>query len=686
MKKRGHKPDAHTFTILLRGYRDNVKKPNAVRQAVDVYNSIYAPNSAVTPTTIHTNAVLSVCARANDIDALWSIAGRLPERGPGAPDHATFTTILQALSADARNRAVKLSSLNGPGYDPQSIFDQVIDDARKLWVDITARWRRGEIQLDEALVCAMGRLLMLSRDAKAHEDILNLVQQTMNIAKDPGVAGRAQTDAGEDTEDLAITDDKVDFASTSLVPTGSLLSQVNKSTSSVYTAPGRNTLSMLIETTTALRHLRLGKHYWDLLTAADGPYKIVPDAQNVTAYLRLLRVSRASQAGLDLLRTPRPKDVQNELMVRGTFVIAMSTCLRDKNNPNVFETASRIMDLMQGSEEGLDVQESEAGTGRKLRFSPKVLVMYLELAMATTKGIGGAYLVKTKDGDLDFERDPHKNNTFRALSRLRPDVVNVRHLIKSHLVELEQQAAARERTISVKKLLAKRQVTPYSVNENMGDLVQVLQTMVSAYDKILMVNEKLEDDGMGPLDKDLLTDCWAQKRKLSAFVTKLRGASVVPSEIRERRPRDMKSYSSPRRDPRGGENAEAGLTEDLADDEDPDMTSYSERTQVMEDIASEQARRSKAREEKRLSRIQKMELRKEEEIRAQFPARVLRAKKQDEKREKDRERRLRAAQRRDTRAARSAKSKDYSGWGDRFGATTRADGHDENANIVEVRP
>src|ERR1700712_1517504 len=32
MKKRGHKPDSHTYTIMLRGYRHNVKKPNAVQQ------------------------------------------------------------------------------------------------------------------------------------------------------------------------------------------------------------------------------------------------------------------------------------------------------------------------------------------------------------------------------------------------------------------------------------------------------------------------------------------------------------------------------------------------------------------------------------------------------------------------------------------------------------------------------
>jgi len=70
-----------------------------------VYNSMFAPNSAVTPNIIHTNAIINVCARGKDMDALWSVAGRLPERGPGAPDKWTFTTILNALASNAQLRA-----------------------------------------------------------------------------------------------------------------------------------------------------------------------------------------------------------------------------------------------------------------------------------------------------------------------------------------------------------------------------------------------------------------------------------------------------------------------------------------------------------------------------------------------------------------------------------------------------
>lgn len=74
---------------------------------------MFAPNSAVTPNIIHTNAIINVCSRGKDMDALWSVAGRLPERGPGAPDKWTFTTILNALASNAQSRASQYQHVQG---------------------------------------------------------------------------------------------------------------------------------------------------------------------------------------------------------------------------------------------------------------------------------------------------------------------------------------------------------------------------------------------------------------------------------------------------------------------------------------------------------------------------------------------------------------------------------------------
>ncbi|KAL2410640.1 hypothetical protein ABEF91_000068 [Exophiala dermatitidis] len=677
MKKRGHKPDAHTYTIMLKGYRENIKKPNAVKQAVAVYDSIFAANSNVTPTTIHTNAVLSVCARANDIDSLWRIAGRLPDKGPGAPDHITFTTILQAINAEVRARAVEMGSRNGPNYDPQPLFEQAVSDARKLWVDITARWRKGDLQLDEALVCAMGRLLMLSTDTKAHEDILNLVQQTMNISKNPDASEAPDSDTvAEDSDTTAASGERSASpgSSQSLAKPVSYLPQRGSAPTSIYATPGRNTLSMLLETTTALRYLRQGKYYWDLLTSPEGPYKIVPDHQNIMTYLRLLRVSRASQATLDVLRQPRPKEIQDRLMVRGTFFIAMSTCLRDKNNPNVFEIANRILDLMQGNAEAADQTPSTEVEGQKLRMSPKVLTKYLELALATTNGLNGARLNKTKDGDLDFERDPRKNNTLRALRRLAPDMLNVKRLLKLHITELEQHAAVKSRTPTVQKLLAKRELTHLRVSETIEELVEFLRTLIRAHDKILMVNERLEDDGMGPLDKEILSECWSQKRKLSAFISKINNARGIPNEshrVPHERERTQGLSDRPT-------STEAVEEDDKFEDEPGaslDAAVPNQRTKTIKEIRKAQRKQEKTREESRLSRRQKRELEKEERIRKQFPPSMLKPKPTQSSNDHQQSRA------RNT----TSLSRGYSGWGGEFEALAREQGQGEKTEFVDLR-
>jgi len=696
MKKRGHKPDAHTYTIMLRGYRDNFRSPNAVKQAINVYNSIGAPNSAVEPTVIHTNAVLNVCARALHTDSMWAIAGKLPERGPGAPDQITYTTILNAINAEVRSRAVKLGS-DTPGheYDPQPIFEEAVNDARKLWVDITSRWRRGLLHPDEDLVCAMGRILLLSAETKSCEDVLNLVQQTMNIPN-----YKPQQEPGQDTDEsrtawIGAPEDSEDVSPASVDVTASLYRPmpVTHTDSSIYARPGNNTLSMLMEATTALRQIGAGKNYWQLLTSPTGPYKLAADPANIASYMRLLRVSRASQATLDLLLEPRPEEIQKKVMSRGTFTIAMSTCFRDKRNPNVFSIASRIFDLMRESADIETDDDSPSSLG--LKFSPVVLEKYLQLALATTKGLGGPQLTKTRNGDLDFERDPAKNNTFVALDKLEPEVANVKRLIKLHVTELEQLQATRARTRNVQTLLNKRKITPYSVRESMSQLVGFLRTLISAYDKILKTNERLEDDGMGPLDSELIKECWAKKRGLSAFLGKVEnvGDGVPTTEAESGRIARTVSVLALENE------VDNGSAVDDAEDGESDGgrgrgLDYvpGQRTKALRRIESERTRRQKQSEERGLSRIQKRELTKEERIRAQFPASVLRPK---ERRGAPRKKKFGDI---DTHTHTNTRTRDedyleeatgrtrkgYSGWGGGFQDLARQNGHGHRSGFVDL--
>jgi hypothetical protein len=505
MKKRGHKPDAHTYTIMLRGFTANIRKPQAVQNALGVYNSMFAPNSAVTPNIIHTNAIINVCARGKDMDALWSVAGRLPEKGPGAPDKWTFTTILNALASNAQTRASQAQTGRVSGdsgeYDEHArkVFDEAVDDGRKLWVGVVGRWRKGDLMVDQPLVCAMGRLLLLGSRRSGWEDVFALVEQTMNIPRlRPG--GEEQKTLPPPAESqfepvdisLAAGDGKGGGPGAGV--------GAAKVAASLYAQPGNNALSMLMQAAIMTKNVPAGKMYWDLLTDANGPYKLEPDPANLASYLRLLRISRSSKVVVDLLRSElftANQSLAKEFYKRGTFVIAMSTCVRDKNNPNVFEHANRVMDVMQGRLDEMD---------------PKVMEMYINLAVLTTPAVSSVSPLRERE----FEKDSSKNNTMRALKRLGPSVVNVKDLMKTRILEDEMQSRRGRRGEERGGERERQREKGASVD----DLAAFLQAMVGAYDRLLAKGAE------AGVERPMLEEWLRHKRKLSAFVTKMVGGSV----------------------------------------------------------------------------------------------------------------------------------------------------------------
>ena len=158
----------------------NVKKPNAVKDAMKIYDSISAFNSEVQPNTVHLNAAANVAARGGDMDSLWALLGRAKERGAGSPDVTTYTIILNAIQRDIVKRTAELLSRDKDA-DISEVFKSAISDGRKVWADVVMKWRDAEINVDEQLVCAMGRLLLMSKVQKDVMDVFMLVQQTMNI-------------------------------------------------------------------------------------------------------------------------------------------------------------------------------------------------------------------------------------------------------------------------------------------------------------------------------------------------------------------------------------------------------------------------------------------------------------------------------------------------------------------------
>ncbi|PGH02229.1 hypothetical protein GX51_04805 [Blastomyces parvus] len=179
MKKRARKPNTYTYTIMFRGLAHSTSN-KAVQMARSIYKSLCSPNSGVKPTILHANAVLGVCSRHGDMDALWEVAGSLPERGEGAPDSRTFTIILNGIQARTAN---ELKALN-PRSQADGIGEKraaAVRDGKKIWADVVRRWKMGEFVVDQPLVSAMGRLLLSGLRRRDCLDVFALLHQTMEV-------------------------------------------------------------------------------------------------------------------------------------------------------------------------------------------------------------------------------------------------------------------------------------------------------------------------------------------------------------------------------------------------------------------------------------------------------------------------------------------------------------------------
>ncbi|KAI4096707.1 MAG: hypothetical protein LQ344_000847 [Seirophora lacunosa] len=384
MKKRAQQPDAQTYTILLRGLSWQAHLPETLSRALKIYHSMSAKNCPVKPNIIHTNAMLKVCALARDMDTLWAVAAKLPRKGAGSPDNLTITIILNAIRTVAWHGD---EDLQDESVDELSIRRQrAVVQGRKLWEEIIPRWRAGDFWIDEEVVCAMGRLLLLGSTRQDFEDVLSLVEQVMRIPREerklsdraepaenqpaigPGTAeaqafGPAEAQALGPEGATAMENDQADSSDLENDESSSPLSasdatltpaltnvfgrELSPTTSTSIPRPGRNTLSLLLDACISLRAIPSGQFYWGLLTSPMGPYDVTPDSENYHMYLRLLRVQRASSVAADLvadMHTGSLKDMG--VLQPKTIRIALSCCVRDKNNAHANAHAHRILQTM----------------------------------------------------------------------------------------------------------------------------------------------------------------------------------------------------------------------------------------------------------------------------------------------------------------------------------------------------
>lgn len=348
MKKRGQKPDAYTFTVLLRGLATHAHFSQSVPRALTIYHAMGAEGSHVKPSIIHTNAVLKVCARANDMDALWGVAAKIPEQGPDAADAATYTTILNAMKQNATTDMPEDFSQE----ELASKREEAIRHGRRMWADIVGKWREGSLMIDEALMCAMGRLLLISTRRQDWHDVLSLVEQTTNI---PRLAPRNDSR----TSDLkAISNGEQDAESSSSPAAeladvfeprqeSNLIKGRTTRDSSTFVQAENNTLSLVLEACMKIQASRAAQQYWVLFAQRRQENNVHAeplDLASLHLFLRILGSARASSAVVDILQS---EEVSHLRLVHTTFYLAMVACERNSHSQRVFEEATQIVSLME---------------------------------------------------------------------------------------------------------------------------------------------------------------------------------------------------------------------------------------------------------------------------------------------------------------------------------------------------
>ncbi|KAL2068272.1 hypothetical protein VTL71DRAFT_16370 [Oculimacula yallundae] len=470
MKKRAQVPDAYTYTILFRGCAEHKDSGVALPKVMDIYNSMLDEKSPIKPNTIHMNCVLKMCARADNMDALFGIAGQFSRHGLTAPNNLSFTIILNAL----RMNAVGAARGDLSPMEKRARIRQSIARSRDVWADIIERWRKGDMWIDEELVSTMGRLLLVGEDADK-DDVFSLIEQTMNIPRQVpklGTPDRARIEPAKQHESMQAPQQTEETSTTVLNADGEEVPSASGPRFSVieapktkedgiamYAKPGQNSLSLLLQAALDLRLKAPATAYWTIFTSH---HLVQPDSANYHAYLRILRMSRASTELLSILSLMSSHDIETK-----TFRLSMSTCFRDKKNPNSFGNAEKVLDLM---------------TKHLLLPDPQSLEHYLEIAIdcpskATSK-------IQNAQGQ----------QILHALSRLHPSFL----ALKSALQFNGSSTAPGNRSSHEQTQLSE-------------SVTQLASGMIRAFD-LLMYRALVPREMHGELTKE--------RSKLSAFVTR----------------------------------------------------------------------------------------------------------------------------------------------------------------------
>lgn len=381
MKKRAQLPNAQTYTIIFRGCAESKHPLLAVSEAFKIYNAMLA-SSRLKPNQIHLNAMLELCARAQDIETMFTVLRSA--NGQRTPNNLTYTIILNALRYQRSNQINPNEDEKEQKAAVHASIATTISRSKLVWDEVITRWGKSEIIMDEELLCAMGRVLLLGGAAET-DSVLAMVGEVLGITRlrdgEPGlISPDTQTKAQSRTlsqskrpakpkridtvEQFEEFDKGDDFDSTQPKDTGHAHPASNSTVPAEPTAmakmAGNNTLSLIMRALVQAKRTKLAARYWDYFLQT---FNIVPDRRNYRDYIDCLSTGAASGKAARVLVSMPNTIADGNLYRRGILL-----CQWDAFNEKAFENATLIHNAMV----------------RKLRVpDPRCMKLYLQVAMTS---------------------------------------------------------------------------------------------------------------------------------------------------------------------------------------------------------------------------------------------------------------------------------------------------------------
>ncbi|KAK0716496.1 hypothetical protein B0T21DRAFT_375023 [Apiosordaria backusii] len=515
MKKRGQRPNARTYTILFRGFAASAHPKTAVPEATKLYNSMLSKHQTggmtLEPTTIHMNAVLDVCARANDLDSMFTIL-ETANNGLRSPDAITFTIVLNALRFQLKTHTYKFSEFSDAQI--RRNIEESIQKARVVWGDVVARWRGGRLVMDEQLVIAMGQVL-LPGDKKEQESIFDLLRQTMLIPLPDAIARklrratkaqerRAAEEAEQTLEEEEEQSEKLEsFGRPPPPPTlRAGLARTGPAASIQYANPGRQTLTLAMEVLAAMKQTAIAPKYWEYLTET---LEIEPDHINYNAYLKCLRIGHASGEVAKLIEAYPP-----QMLNRVTFRLGLNSCINDRNNINVFQNGTKIVDVMFK-----EMQKPDPLTMRLYLHLARIAKSNFRKQDEKTKFAYGGQISTTIDRLF-----PVLNTFARSLSYPEQPTKSPEEAVEAHKEEmLETLATARHLISAIDVVCHEHIVKPATAKELMKKR-RTLSIMIERFLEKIYPHRKLGRTNHNP---DLQKDEWVQNASPDQLQEDLKG-------------------------------------------------------------------------------------------------------------------------------------------------------------------